>query len=213
MRSSIVRRLAPAVAIALALSALPSSAVWSQAVGGSAAARLGIAPGTRVRLLTANYGDAPQIGTVAAVHGDSIVLRREHQGDSSTIAFAQMARLDVSQGRHAHPFAGLGIGVAGGAVAGAVVGLAAYQTSSCALPTLGFGCGLRVLGPGNNAAAGAVLGGAAGALIGLVTGSFIHTERWHTQSLSPLLEHTRVGVTLMPSPQGRRVTLLIAARF
>jgi hypothetical protein len=166
-----------------------------------------------VRVVAANYGDAPQIGTVAAVHGDSIVLRREHQGDSPTIAFAQMARLDVSHGRHAHPFTGLGIGFVGGVLAGAVVGLAAYQASSCALPNLGVGCGLRVLGPGNNAAAGAVLGGAAGALIGLVTGSFIHTERWHTQSLGPLLEHTQVGVTLVPSPQGRRVALLFAARF
>jgi hypothetical protein len=180
-----------------ALAAVTTSVASSQT---PTAASLDVRPGDRVRVLAAESSDTALIGTIAAVRGDGIVFRPEHQHDTSAIPFAHLRQLDVSQGRSAHPVAGLLIGLAAGAVGGAVLGEASSTPANN---------GFREAGT----VGGAVLGGAAGALIGVVTGASIHTERWRTVPLHSLVDHEQAGVNLIPSSMGPRLAVRVAVRF
>jgi hypothetical protein len=200
MRSIILRPCALRAAMAFALAAATSSVASSQGTGTPTATSLDVRPGDRVRVVAAEYGDTEQIGTIAAVGDDGIVLRGEGQDDSLRIPFTHLRQLDVSQGRSAHPVTGLVIGLAAGALGGGVRGEASNN---------GF---VKLRGVG--AATGALLGGAAGALIGGVTGALIHTERWRTLvPLHSLVDHAQAGVNLIPSPMGPRPAVRVAVRF
>jgi hypothetical protein len=202
MRVFTLRPLVARVALLAGMSAAVTSAAQPQTGRTLTPESLGIVPGARARLIVSDYGEAPQTGTVTAVRGDSIVFRRDQAGDSLTIGFAHVGRLDVSRGRRTRPLTGLGLGFLAGAGAGALAGAATYHKSSF----IDFGVGVNV-------AVGAVLGAAGGAVVGLIAGSVIHTERWHTVSLNGLLDHPQAGIALIPSRSGPRLALRVAARF
>ena len=103
----------------IALAAITSSVASSQVTGIPTATSLDIRPGDRVRVVAPESGDTARIGTIAAIGDDGIVLRGERRDESLSIPFAHLRQLDVSQGRSAHALAGLGIGLAVGALAGA----------------------------------------------------------------------------------------------
>jgi hypothetical protein len=208
MHALTLRRLAARAALVAVMGAAVTSSARSQTGRTLTPESLGIVPGARARLIVSDYGEDLQTGTVTAVRGDSIVFRRDKAGDSLTIGFAHVGRLDVGRGRHARPITGLGLGFLAGAAAGAIAGAATYQKPACTNDSfcLDFGVGANVAG-------GAVLGGAGGALVGLIAGAFIHTERWRTVSLNGLLDHPQAGIALIPSRSGPRLALRVAARF
>ncbi len=174
----------------------------SQATGTPTPTSLDVRPGDRVRVLTAQYSDTAQIGTIAAVRGDSIFFRPEHQHDSLPIPFAHLWQLDVSQGRSAHPLAGLVIGVTAGALVGVGLAEASYTTS-------GF-----YSSRGTLAAEGVLVGGVPGALIGVVSGALIHTDRWRTLvPLHSLADRVHARIHVIPSSMGLRPAVRVAVRF
>jgi hypothetical protein len=212
MRSIMLRSYALSAALAFALSTVTSSVASSQGTGTPTAANLDVRPGDRVRVVAPEYGDTAQIGTIAAVGDDGIVLRGERQDDSRTIPFAHLRQLDVSQGHSAHPVTGLVIGLAAGAVGGAVLGLSTPIPRL--FPAYDGGIPLPGVSRGGLTATGALLGGVAGAVIGVVTGALIHTERWDTLvPLHSLADHAHASVDLIPSPMGPRLAARVAVRF
>jgi hypothetical protein len=208
MRVFTLRPLVARVVLLAGMSASVTSSARPQTGRTLTAESLGIVPGARARLIVSDYGEDLQTGTVTAVRGDTIVFRRDQAGDSLAIGFVHVGRLDIGRGRHARPFTGLGLGFLVGAAAGAIAGAATYQKPACTNDSfcLDFGVGANVAG-------GAVLGGAGGALVGLIAGAFIHAERWRTVSLNGLLDHPQAGIALIPSRSGPRLALRVAARF
>jgi hypothetical protein len=210
----LLRPLAARVALVAVMIAAVTSPAWAQTGGTSAsAASLGILPGARARLVVTDYGKDLQTGTITAVRGDSFVFRRDEAGDSLTVGYNHVARLDVGRGRHARTLAGLAVGLLGGAAAGAALAAATYHGSApCANSSNPF-CGLVPYTQGQAAEGGAVLGAAGGALLGTIIGAVIHTERWHTVSVNGLLDHSRADIAVIPSQSGPRLALRVAARF
>jgi hypothetical protein len=202
MRSHMLRPYGLIASMTCALATVTTSTASSQATGGSTATNLDISPGDRVRVVAAEYGDAPQIATIAAVRGDGIVFRRERQDDTLLIPFAHLGHLDVSDGRRTHVGAGLGIGLAGGALVGALAGRASYSKNDFPL----------LFSPVALTAGGAVLGGLAGAVIGGIVGA-IPTERWRTVPLNSRVDDAQASVNLVPSPKGPRLAVGVALRF
>lgn len=204
-RSPLLRAAALSAGIASVLITLSVRAAQPQGSGRINPATVGVVPGARVRLIVADYGDKPQVGTISAVRGDSIVFHREATGDSAILGLGHIGQLELSRGRHSRPLAGLGIGLLGGAALGAGVG-AATNGSSSGPYNVGGGAGVGAL-------SGALAGAAGGALIGLVGGALSHPERWDMVQLDRLLEHTHVGATVLPSRLGPPTALHVAARF
>lgn len=108
MRSNMFRHYALSAAMAFALDTVTSSAASSQVTKKPTATSLDVEAGDRVRVVAAEYGDTPQICTIAAVRGDGIVFRPERQDDTLAIPVAHLGQLDVSQGRFARPVTGMG---------------------------------------------------------------------------------------------------------
>jgi hypothetical protein len=108
MRSNMFRHYALSAAMACALDTVTSSAASSQVTKKPTATSLDVEAGDRVRVVAAEYGDTPQICTIAAVRGDGIVFRPERQDDTLAIPVAHLGQLDVSQGRFARPVTGMG---------------------------------------------------------------------------------------------------------
>jgi hypothetical protein len=186
----------------IALAAITSSVASSQVTGIPTATSLDIRPGDRVRVVAPESGDTARIGTIAAIGDDGIVLRGERRDESLSIPFAHLRQLDVSQGRSAHALAGLGIGLAVGALAGA----ASFEGS--------YGPTSLFQSRGTLAAEGALVGAVPGALIGVVTGALVHTDRWRTLvPLHSLVGHVQAGVNLIPSSMGPRPAVRVAVRF
>jgi hypothetical protein len=165
--------------------------------------------GSRVRFSTANDGDASRVAIVSAVRGDSLVLLRDGSAESITVPFDQMTQLDVSSGRRDRMGAGLGVGLVAGAAIGGLLGAATYQKPSC--NSGDFFCGLGDVGAGGSAAGGAILGGVGGALVGLLIGSIVHTERWDAVPLPALVRHSHADLTLLPAGRGARLTVRLPA--
>ena len=137
MQVLLLRPLAARVALVAVIGAAVTSAAWAQSGGTPAtAASLWIFPGARARLVVSDYGEDLQTGTITAVRGDSFVFRRDKSGDSLTVGYTHVARLDVSRGRHARTLTGLVVGLVGGAAAVAALGAATYHTSPCSNPLL-----------------------------------------------------------------------------
>jgi hypothetical protein len=209
----LLRPLAARVALVAVIGAAVTSPAWAQ-TGGTppSAASLGILPGARARLIVSDYGEDLQTGTITAVRGDSFVFRRDKAGDSLTVGYTHVARLDLGRGRHARTLTGLAVGLLGGAAVGAALAAATYGTPSCSSSSNPF-CGLVLVTRGQATEGGAALGAAGGALLGTIIGAVVHTERWHTVSVNGLIDHTRAEIAVIPSQAGPRLALRIAARF
>lgn len=148
---------------------------------GVRAAAAQVAPGTRVRV----HVDSPPpprvvIGTVGAIDADTLSLAPAGGGAVEHIPVAAIGRLEVSRGKSvvaSHVIIGAGVGLLVGGAVGAA-------TSSCAPGQWLCFQGLAVMG-------GALLGGAAGAVVG----ALIKGEKWQTVPLQP-------RVALAPLPRG-----------
>ena len=121
----------------------------------------------RVREVVPGTPVVESVGIVREVSRDSVRLETE-QGRVLPFALGPAVRLEVSRGMKANTgrgawmgalIGGVGLGVAGAASCDGDGGLFDPTSSDCAI-------------------GGALLGGASGALIGLVVGALARTERW-----------------------------------
>jgi hypothetical protein len=180
-----------ALAAALPVPALLASDAAAQA---PAAGGVAVASGTRVRVSPPGAGR--QSGTLIALTGDTLVLRRAN-GDTATWARAGVTRLDLSRGRRGHPWRGAAIGFAVAAAVGAVAGAAAHEPPDPESPS----CrdrGLCGASRGAEATEAALLLGTLGAVPGAVIGAMIRTERWQRTPLGAW----HVGLTVPAARRG-----------
>ena len=127
----------------------------------------GIAQGTRVRV---TVGMRRVTGSVMASSGDSLKWVPDGSAQPVWLTWARVDQLEVSQGRHGHAWAGLAIGLVGGAALGAGAGAAFGDP--------GF------FSRGDIATFGAIIGAPLGALVGAAVGSAVRTERWEPRVMA-----------------------------
>jgi hypothetical protein len=180
----VTRSLVGAALLAAAL--VPGSATAQDASPAGAASA--VAPGARVRVTSP--GGEPRVGTLVALTPDTLVARWA-AGDSGAVALAQVTGLEVSRGLRARPWQGAGYGLLTGAGIGGVIGLVSYR-----------GCGgrdncIESGNAGTNAAAAALVIGAAGALVGGVVGALSRSEAWQ-----PVAAGRRVRLAAPPAGRG-----------
>ena len=123
-------------------------------------------PGSRIRITEREAGtNGRRTGTVVTASADTVVLTLDSGGETATFSLARISELEVSQGRHGHLAAGVGVGLLAGAGIGALLGavFAPEGTEE---------------GVGMYAAFGAAVGAGAGLLLGGIAGASHKTERW-----------------------------------
>ena len=171
------------LSVVVALTALPDSSP-AQSITSLATP---LTEGTRVRVSTAQRREAIT-GVVVSHSADSLVVKAD--GDSSTIALpaAQVARLEISRGKRTQMLKGARIGVLSGAALGALAGYAAYEKPDCGAEA--WFC--IDFGPGFDAAVGAALVGAVGALVGTLLGNQ-EEEQWRPAPHA-MIRDARLGV-------------------
>jgi len=132
-------------------------------------------------------------GTVVSVGEDGLRLDVTVHGAPIVVPESPEVRVRVSAGKRSSALRGLGYGFAIGASALGVAGLAAGEDCS---HSPGFICFDR----GATAAAGAIVGGGLGAIIGLIVGGLSHHEEWRAVSgpvaLHPVIAPARGGARL-----------------
>jgi hypothetical protein len=149
--------------------------------------------GDRVRVIAPSVSGSPFVGTLVALEADSLVVH--DTVNTWRLSLASVEQVDLSRGRKSHALLGAGIGLLVGAGVGALAG------SSCEQVMYDTG-----ITQGECIAIGAAAFGAAGALLGAVTGALVRTERWAQVPLD------RLKVSLAPA-NGRALTFSVAFRF
>ena len=143
--------------------------------------------GTRVRLVTNSLPPDQQLGRIISADHDTVAFRPDAHPFTVSLAVSEIERIDISRGSHRHAGRGALVGLAIGAIGGAVFGASAYTscTDWCLLPNS------RAATAGLGAAFFGLLGAASGGIIG----AFIKTEEW-----KPLVVRPTSGLT----PAGQR---------
>lgn len=160
-----------------------------------------VQPGARVRATGPAAGSV--VGRLLAVNGDTLQVVRDAGRDTVSIAASRLTSLDLSTGRHKRRWAGAAYGLFGGAVVGAAVGAITYRKQTCA-PEVWF-CDMG--GRGLDVAAGAVLFGAAGTVVGAIVGGG-RTDSWRR-----VLPRESARLRLVVPRAGGRSVLAASLRF
>ncbi len=117
-------------------------------------------------------------GELISSTADSIVLRAEGSDSLLTFPPKAVARIEMSRGRHGHPWRGAGIGFGAGAVAGVFTALVGYRDYNCYMEDQDLTwLSATILGLG---------GGLLGAGIGALIGADVRADRWEEVSLDQL---------------------------
>ena len=144
-------------------------------------------PGDRIRVITPSASGGPFVGTLVTLEADSLVM--QGSVDARRLSLASVERVDLSRGRKSHARLGAGIGLLVGAGVGALAGCDQQNDQS----DLTQGQCI-------------VMGAAAGALLGAITGALVRTERW--------MEIPRDGLRMsFTSDRGRTLTLRVSLSF
>jgi hypothetical protein len=167
------------VILALALSVLVSNADLG------AQATPPLEPGSRIRVRAPDAGANKLVGAYLGTVADTLRVQMEELSSVRSIPFSSVVALEASRGRKSNALKGMGLGFVGGAGAGLVVGLAVDRGDDDAsrLQLIGLGAGFF---------------GACGAVVGLLTGAMITSERWEEVPLE------RVRASFAPQHDGRR---------
>ncbi len=164
-----MRRLAPSFVLALAVTTWACSGY---------VADTSVAPGDTVRVTAPDLGIEKQQATFQALRGDTLAVTAD---SAMALSLSSVTRLDVFGGRRSNPGRGAAIGAAVGVTAGFITGLALGGGCSDSACISDAGAGVIV----------AVVFGAGGALLGVVTGAFIKTDRWEEVPLDEI----RIGLS------------------
>lgn len=127
-------------------------------------------------------------GTLVMLERDSMRVYWRAGDSSTTIALADVHRLEVSLGRHRRVLRSIGMGTVIGAGSLALLTAVTY-TDSCPAT----GCGWFHISRGEATTFAGIMGAVGGAAVGGLVGAVRTTERWHTvtRSVSP----GRIAVT------------------
>lgn len=178
---------------ALALSA--PLGVTSAQLPGDSLLRVGM----RVRVATVNpdsaIGTRRAIGVLHTHIGDSMTVAWEN-GLRSTLTPAEISRMDTSLGPQPYALRGMALGFLSGAVAGGIIGALTYE------PTDFLDSGIGV-----NIAAGAVVLGVAGTVVGGIVGAAGRREGWSPVPLDRGAPRVSVSPLLGVTAQGLRVVV------
>jgi hypothetical protein len=132
--------------------------------------------GARLRVTSTALGPQRRVVTLLRQHADTLVVRVEGRGDSTTLRSADISRLELSRGAHTQVRKGLIVGAISGAVLGAVISYATYKEPDC---TSLYGCiDSAVEKRSTETSLGAIGGGAIGALVGAGIGALWRVENW-----------------------------------
>jgi hypothetical protein len=142
-----------------------------------------LAKGTRVRLWGNMHGLKATVATVIAVESDTLRFSMPSRSNrfarltqlSLSVPWASLSKVEVRRKGGSHALAGAGIGLAAGAIVGAVTGYVLFHQSNS-----GSDGDYGPLG----ALAGAGVGGGTGMLVGLVIGAGSSGERWQSVPLN-----------------------------
>lgn len=149
--------------VLMVMSSMATHSAQAQVAGASVPT---VAEGTRVRVAAAHRRDVIT-GVVVLHSSDSLIVQSDKDSGIVALPTGQLSRLEVSRGRRTQKLRGAGIGFITGAGIGALFGLATYEKPSCS----GEGWVCLDFGPQFDAAVGATLLGAIGALAGAMMGS------------------------------------------
>lgn len=147
-----------------------------------------VGPGVRIRVRTLHT--RRERGTVVSSSRAGLAYVPDGSTDTVTVPLAIISTLDVSGGRQQRFLHYLGIGAAIGGAAGAIVAGAAYRDSckdSDSFCFFDFGRGFDI-------AAGLVLGGLGGAIVGGTVGVMHRPEKWYQVDVG----NYRGRLTFMP---------------
>ena len=120
--------------------------------------------GDRIRVMAPSVALEHFVGTVLKLDADSLWIDSEERG-LLTIPLRALVALEVSRGKKKNALTGLGIGVLGGATAGWLI-LSSGHNDIDPRPF------------------GAIIGGAAGGLVGLIIGANTQPDRWEPVPLA-----------------------------
>jgi hypothetical protein len=132
-----------------------------------------LAPGLRVRVLSAVLGDRAQTGSVVSATSDTLLFLPAKQSVATALSTPNIARIEVARGTHTRKLQGAALGLLAGAAAGAIWASAAYKAPKCQPNTF---C-LDIWGQGGDTVAGGVLGGLVGVVVGMIVGDR-PTDTW-----------------------------------
>lgn len=160
----------------LALAWLALGALALTAAASEAQQVAQVSPGARVRVSLARGKDASriqyqQIGTVASLSPDTLVLREGSAATLQVIPLDSIQKLEYSRGLRSHSLAGAAMGFVGGAVLGWAVKSNEKVPECQDFPCLDFDKTFAPIG-------GALVGALGGTLVGAAIGAAIRTERW-----------------------------------
>lgn len=147
--------------------------------------------GSRIRVRAPDAGANKLVGSYLGTVADTLRVQLEELSYVRSIPISSVVALETSRGRKSNALKGLGFGFLGGAGAGLVVGLAVDETEGLnRLQLIGLSTGFF---------------GACGAVVGLLAGAMITSERWEEVSLD------RVRASFAPQHDGRwRIGLSVA---
>ena len=154
------------------------------------------APGARIRVAHPDAGI--RVGTLIALANDTLVVRWADDSATARLPIAQVSRMDVSRGSERRIMSRLGRGFGIGAASGALLGGVGGAMEDCEGE-------LFCIGPVGGAVLGGAVLGAAGAVIGALTG-LTPSERWERARLNS----GRVALLLPTRRHGQAIGLAIA---
>jgi hypothetical protein len=143
--------------------------------------------GEWVRVRFGGGGDQVIEGSLQGIEEDGLLVLSPEGTQTSRIPMDRVREFRVLRGSKNQALMGLGVGLAGGAVVGGLIGLADGDDES----------GFIRFSAGEKAAMGAVAFGLIGGAAGLVIGAVSRTDRWERASLPALTPSVQVA------PNGR----------
>jgi hypothetical protein len=126
---------------------------------------LAIPTGTEARITETSAPQTRLRVTMMATDQDTLRFHLLRQADQRAVPWREVNQMDVVGGSHGHFWQGLGIGLAAGAIIGAIAGSSGASGNDGETPA--------AMG-----ALGAIGGGIAGAIAGGVIGIIYRTDRW-----------------------------------
>jgi hypothetical protein len=162
-----------------------------------------LAPGARIRWVSATGSDRPTVGRAVTVTSDTLTAVSDRDSSSHVMAFSSLASLEVSRGRRNQSLRYAFSGAAGGAgLAVAIAWIVGAAVEESANQTLG----VRPEGKTDYTSA-ALIGGGIGAAAGAIVGAVRKgPERWEPVSAAD----RRLGILIRA---GARPALGLALRY